>query len=376
MKIFFYLWFVFLFFVQSEYVAGFSIDKNIFLRNESNKNIRNHRKKDVRPFFSLSSVSLNNNLSIVTDPINLQSAARDTLNYIEKNEKKKFACLKPPSFTRNLMSLHKVKMTLQYLIDIIDEDKKTGIFRILDPSFIKKQFGFISWHADINSAKKNNVDHVISKQIYLTNYAVYIFSGSYNRTKKHPYALYRLFDKKAPSYTKQQIIGGALNTQNNKKKTSPLVWLSREGVEEALMQGTIFVCMPNKIVRIFNIDRNNNIPYDKKIKNRELQKRYWYFKERSHGKDLYKQYKKRGNVLFAGDIENIGIGKVITIKHKNVVTKKEEVRLGILADTGGAFYDNLYQLDFFAGVFKNKALLKEYMKQLPNTTSAYVLYKL
>jgi hypothetical protein len=57
------------------------------------------------------------------------------------------------------------------------------------------------------------------------------------------------------------------------------------------------------------------------------------------------------------------------------MTKKRELNLGVLADTGGAFVNNIYQLDLFLGMFNNKKALKNQQRNFPNTTQALILYK-
>jgi hypothetical protein len=86
--------------------------------------------------------------------------------------------------------------------------------------------------------------------------------------------------------------------------------------------------------------------------------------------------KKRKQVVFAGDLHNIGLGKLIAIRYHNPQTEQPEVRLGILADTGGAFKNNLYQLDFFGGLVDSHDVLKATMRQVPDYVSAAVLYKI
>ena len=79
--------------------------------------------------------------------------------------------------------------------------------------------------------------------------------------------------------------------------------------------------------------------------------------------------------VFAGDIYNIGLGKIIAIKYKNPLSKCDEVRLGVLADSGGALTNNLYQLDLFMGVFDNKDKFKSRIRNMPNSVEAYILVK-
>ena len=52
-----------------------------------------------------------------------------------------------------------------------------------------------------------------------------------------------------------------------------------------------------------------------------------------------------------------------------------EIRLGILADTGSAFVNNLYQLDLYCGIFRNRREFDNWRKTLPNVVDAYILVK-
>jgi len=127
----------------------------------------------------------------------------------------------------------------------------------------------------------------------------------------------------------------------------------------------------------FNVDKNNGFSYDKKIKDAKDQKRYWYFREISK-KDIKTKkgiHINHGGCIFAGDLYNIGLGKIIALRYQNPLTKKDEIRLGVLADSGGALTNNLYQLDLFAGIFKNRIQFHDWIKQLPNAVEAYILIK-
>ncbi len=57
--------------------------------------------------------------------------------------------------------------------DIIDSeaDKKTGNFRILNPSFIEENFGNIAWNADWQGAEGHNIKLPHDGQIRLTHEA-------------------------------------------------------------------------------------------------------------------------------------------------------------------------------------------------------------
>ncbi len=329
--------------------------------------------------------------NIVTDPLKLQKAAKLALKYFRENKRSNPKIVKPKVFDKKILNSNKVEKTLKFIIWSIENDKKRKRgFRILDPKFLNKNFKFIKWSGDTKAAYKNNVKipenfwnwGILDKgKIRLTKYAIFTFNGSYKKTAKYCCPLYKIIDKNFAKkdrfrYTKQDVLNGVLQKPQNRKKVKPLVWLTRAGMEDAIMQGTVLVRMPNKKELLFNVDKSNGIAYNKKVKDIKRQKRYWYFKQVKRDKASMKNsILNHGGAVFAGDIYNIGLGKIIAIKYKNPVNKKEEIRLGVLNDVGGAFVNNLYQLDLFAGVFRNRCSFNRWIRKIPNAVQAYILVK-
>ncbi|MFC1894525.1 hypothetical protein ACFLYH_01085 [Candidatus Dependentiae bacterium] len=346
-------------------------------------------RKDITRFFKFSNPTFNNQF-IVTDPLVLQDAARSALLYFKSKKKSNEKLLNPKIFSSKIANFDYVKKTLEFIIWSIEKDKqKKSSFRILDTKFLEKNFKFIRWFGDVNNAQKNkvkipeNLDNgkIPNGKIRLTNYAVFVLNGRSKRSKNFPCALYAIRNKEFESkdrfkYTKQDIFNRALHNRKNKNRVKPLVWLKKDDLETAMMQGTTYVRMPDNKKRLFCVDKNNGFAYDKKISNPSEQKRYWYFKEISKKQFFEKNgfHLKHKEVIFAGDVHNIGLGKLIAIKYQNPVSKKNEMRIGILADTGGAFKNNLYQLDFFGGV-DSKYKFKKRLQSIPNTVEAYILVK-
>ncbi len=163
-------------------------------------------------------------------------------------------------------------------------------------------------------------------------------------------------------YGKQAILQGALQHH----KVPVLAYLTREDLETALMQGTITVDFgPGYQRKIFNVHRNNNIAYDKNKRPYE-QERYWYFKEvkgiKGYGKDAEHKITVANQATFAADLQQFGLGKVLMVqypdKHGKIVS-----RAGVLADTGGAFEHNLFQVDFLTEVMP---VIRHFIKQIIN----------
>jgi len=109
------------------------------------------------------------------------------------------------------------------------------------------------------------------------------------------------------------------------------------------------------------------------------QERYWFFKEIKNLETLPLHRRSHlltcGGAVFAGDITQLGLGKVIVITYKNPRTKKNELRVGVLADTGAAFTQNAAQLDFFAGIFDDKKGFENILRNFPDMVNAYLLIK-
>lgn len=368
-------------------LSSFHLDNNeIFSLKKNGENLK---RPDVSVFFDNVQPAFTKE-AVVTDPIKLQNAAKLALMYFRKNKQKNPHIVKPEPFNSKVLSGNDVEKTLNFIIWSIENDKKRKRpYRILDTNFLNKNFKFIKWSGDTKSAHANNVkipENILSNgslkrgNIRLTKYAIFGADGSYKKTNKYNCPLYKIvsknFEKKDRfKYTKQDVIKGVLDQKINRGRVKPMVWLTRDGLEDAIMQGSILVNMPNGKKRLFNVDKNNGIAYDKKIKEPKLQKRYWYFKEIDNKSLRQNNILNQGCTVFAGDIYNIGLGKIIALRYQNLVSKKDEIRLGVLNDVGGAFANNLYQLDLFAGVFKNRDSFNDLIKTIPNSVEAYLLVK-
>jgi hypothetical protein len=326
--------------------------------------------------------------TIQTNPLLIQKAARDALLYFDNPNPKYEKMTHSAKIPSQLTDTKKSKKTLEFLVDVIEKDKKLPSFRILDTAFLKKHFNFIKWSGDREAAKKNNVyipkwpdgGRLKPGKIKLTGYAVFAMNGSYKKTEKYNHALYSITGKTFKEsdrlqYSRQNILNGALEQHRKLGQIKPLVWLTKHDLEEAMLQGTAFVTMPNNKTKIFNVHLSNRMTYDKALNNGKTQKKYWYFKDVTATQKQQLKFINYGGTIFAGNISDMGLGKIIALSYENPITRKDELRLGVLLDRGSAFADNLYQLDLFAGIFKSRHGFKEYMKHLPNTTKAYVLVK-
>ncbi|MEH2075032.1 MAG: hypothetical protein V7K57_11660 [Nostoc sp.] len=266
--------------------------------------------------------------------------------------------------------------TLNFMIAILKEDiANNRATRLQDPNFINTNFRVIKWSA-YNPKNKQQ------KQLRITKYAVFTHPGSRKKTSTFNTPIYSLKenannDKFYTKYTKQDVLSGIYEPGGREfGKVTSLAYLTRNGLEEAIMEGTILINFTDGYKAFFNVDRNNGMAYIRGLK-ATAQKRYWYFREvdaiKGYGYKIDAKISIKPGVTFAGDVLNIGLGKVVVIEH----TKggRKYLRMGVIADTGGAFLPNLYQLDFLAGIFKNKQEFGQNIAQLPEYATAYFLIK-
>jgi hypothetical protein len=274
------------------------------------------------------------------------------------------------------VTLQDTLKTLDFMIAVLKEDiANNRATRLQDPNFINANFRVIKWTA----YKPQNPEQ---KRLRITKYAVFTYPGSRKKTSTYNTAIYSLKDNSRTDnfytrYTKQDVLSGIYEPGGKEfGKVEPIAYLTREGLEEALMQGTILINFTDGSKVFFNVDRNNGIPYIRGVKP-TAQKRYWYFKKvdaiKGYGYKIDAKISIKPGVTFAGDVLNIGLGRVIVMEYGQGRNKR--LRMGVIADTGGAFLPNLYQLDFLAGIFKNQKDFGRYISQLPEYANAYILVK-
>jgi hypothetical protein len=298
------------------------------------------------------------------------------------------------------ITLERVKNTLEFLCRVANEDKNlANSNKLKNNDFLRENFEFHRWLPDKNQAdswakqrpntvKKRLVNNIPEDKIFLTKYYTKLLDASAVRTEKYDQALYSLpFDEVELTleqaelskqkltrfrYTRQEVIEGVLLTN---KLAKPLIWLTEEALHDVLLQGTGVVEVKGKR-RYFNVHRNNGIAYDYTIGKRE-QARYWYFSEvpsiMGYGKTLNSKIAISPNVSFAGNVADLGLGKLFLVNYQNNKTKQQENQLGILADQGGAFDNNLFQLDWLKGSYRGWKDYYQANKHLPDYVNAWLL---
>ncbi|WP_454782146.1 hypothetical protein [Legionella sp. WA2022007384] len=312
----------------------------------------------------------------------LCATAKETLAYLNKGNHYDPRVIHEGSVFP--VPLVRVKATLIFICQHQNE--------LNNPEFIKKHFDFVRWYPDLEQAKtlkmkKSLLAHLPQDKILMTKYYVHRAKASTQPSAAYPFALYGLprdeesltleeADAKPElirfQYGKQAILKGALAHKN----VPALAYLHRDDLEAALMQGTLVADFgPNHQTQIFNVHRCNNIAYDK-AKKPYQQERYWYFKPvagiKGYGKDADHKITVNTEVTFAADLEHFGLGKLLLIQYPDRAGKMV-TRAGIFADTGGAFQNNLYQVDFLAGSYAGREAFTQAARHLPDYVAAYFM---
>lgn len=312
----------------------------------------------------------------------LCATAKSTLSYLDRGASYDPAVIHEGKAFK--IPLQKVKATLQFICSHQQQ--------LNDPAFIKQHFTFYRWYPDLTEVKtlasqKPLLRNLPKDKILMTKYYVHLAKASHKKQGEMVYPLYGLpLDEQHLSleqanakpqltrfkYGKQAILRGALG--NN--KVPVLAYLSRDDLEAALLQGTVVADFGAGVgKKIFNVHRCNNIAYDKR-KGPYKQERFWYFKQvdgvKGYGKDAEQKITVAPGVTFAADLEQLGLGKLLLVQYKNssgIVNSKA----GVLADTGGAFAHNLYQVDYLAGSYSGKTNYLKATRHLPDYVQAYFM---
>jgi hypothetical protein len=327
----------------------------------------------------------------------LCQVADKTKHYLDTYKDDHFA-VHPGKIIDPNISLQRVKQTLRFICDVVRSDNKANReSRLLNREFLLQHFDFYRWTPDINTAeliakkstnkrKQQLLRAIPSDQLLLTKYYTKQLVGSAVKTQKYNQALYALpYDEQGKTavqaeqlkdqltrfkYTRQQVINGVLL---QKKLAKPLVWLTEEDLHDVLLQGT-GVLNVDGVLHYYNVHRNNGIAYNYSIGKRE-QARYWYFAEvpaiMGYGKTLASKIAIQPQAALAGNVRELGIGKLIMLQYQNA--GMQENRMAILADQGGAFDNNLFQLDLLVGSYLGWDDYHQANKQLADFASAWIM---
>jgi hypothetical protein len=368
-------------------IKGFTHD--ISPQKISNINVKNN---DKSIFYSVINewrkyqYSVNSNQVLKTgklpnNPINFNQAdlltvLTNTRQYFQKYSQEDPDIQRTGILVTQGVTVKDILKTLDFMIVVLEEDisnKRTT--RLQNPNFINANFRVIKWSA-------HNPENPQQKQLRVTKYAAFIHPGSRQKTSTYNTPIYAINEEVSQEkfytqYTKQDVLSGIYEPVGKEfGKVKPIAYLTRSGLEAALMQGTVLVNFTDGTKEFLNVDRNNGMSYIRGLK-ATAQTRYWYFKEvdaiKGYGYKIDAKISIKPGVTFAGDVLNIGLGRIIVIEDNQSGQKR--LKMGVIADTGGAFLPNLYQLDFLAGTFTSERAFEQYIQKLPEYTNAYILVK-
>lgn len=324
----------------------------------------------------------------------LCSVAKSTLTY--KDEENPNQAWQSSIKLPDNVSIERVEETLEFICQLVNSGKGE---LLKDPQYLNSQFDAFHWRPDkdtanqlanksTNSRKSQMLRAIPDDKIFLTKYYTKLLKGSKVKSSEYNVALYQLpYDELGLSpeeaqqkqeeltrfkYTRQDVIAGALE---HKKLAKPLIWLTEESLHDVLLQGT-GVLNVDGTLRYFNVHRNNGIAYDYTIGKTE-QARYWYFAEvngiKGYGNTIDRKIDLLPRVSFAGNVDQLGLGKLFLVSFEK--GDFQQAQLGILADEGGAFDNNLFQLDWLVESYYGWADYHAENKHFPDYADVWLLVK-
>lgn len=316
------------------------------------------------------------NAEVKFDETDLFTVLQNTQAYFQAYSQDNLDVLREGILGTQGVTVADVLDTLGFMIATLQEDiAGRQPIRLKDPKFLNANFQVMRWDA-------YDPENPGERLLRLTKYAVFKHPGSRRQTAEFNVPLYQLnegaeSDRFYLKYTKQEVLSGIYEAGGAEfGRVEPLAYLTREGFEDALLQGTILINFTDGTSGFFNVDRNNGIAYIPGV-SAYRQGRYWYFRAvdgiKGYGHQFESKISIKPRVTFAGDVLNLGLGRIVALAHSS--GGRSQLQLGIVADTGGAFLPNLHQLDLLAGVFGDRDEFYAATRDLPEYAQAYVLVR-
>lgn len=328
------------------------------------------RMIDPASLFSSADAGWAGGRPVVTDLASIAAVAEDTARWIRSGES---CAVLAGGGVPSALGLHAAQTlaTLDAIARIAREDIGNPSPRLSDPAFLEANFNLWWWTPDHVGARSRG-HSLPSDHIRITRYLVSRIDGRDSPEGAYRHALYADPGPDArEQYTRREVIAGAWKSGGAR----PLTWLTERGVYEANMQGTVAVRLPDGRERMFNVHENNGHAYRVGVGDPRAQDRYWYFREvdAAYGFGAPEDCPAAGKVKLAakasvaGDVHNIGLGRLVMMEGR------EGLHLAVLADTGGAFSPNLFQLDWFGGSYDSHRALYTATSSVPETTRVGLL---
>lgn len=302
---------------------------------------------------------------VVTDPALIIRAARDLIVWMDAHPDAPMTGLFPELGADRAVT----RRTLERIAAAPPE-------RINDPTFLLEQFTLRRWIPDTAAAVARKIS-LPDGRIRLTRYFIPQVTGSPVKTKVYSYALYA--DPGEPwrsRYTRGEVFGGLLAKEAG-DAAKPLAWLRPADAYDALLQGSMEVRWTadgQEQAHLLNVDVQNGRPYVPGTA-AAAQEQLWYFREvdgfYGWGTNPGK-VPLHATVSVAGDPWNLGIGRLVLLEYPDGADGTS-LRLVLVGDTGGAFQPNLFQLDWLAGAWPDRAALYTATRELPDRVNAWIM---
>lgn len=296
------------------------------------------------------------------------------------------------------VTLSRIIETLNFICAVAKHDAlQPNINRLTDTEFLTQHFEFFRWKGNTQqiqqaakttqrAAQKKRLLSVPEGNILLTKYYVKRAEGSSIKTTKYNQALFALPDDEENvsdadieasrssfiryQHTRQAIFSGVLD---GNPQVRPLAWVETDVMHDILMQGTVVLTVDGN-ERIFNVHKNNGIRYQYHKESHE-QSRYWYFKPTEHvlgyGVTTDNKLPILPQVTVAADIRHLGLGSLFILQNRDAKFS----HLVLTGDTGGAFENNHFQLDWLLGYFHGWKEFKQANRSLPAHVDVYLMVK-
>ena len=258
-----------------------------------------------------------------------------------------------------------IDATLRWIVQIAAEDAGAPTQRLRDPAFLAAHLDHWAW--DPPGAPKT---------LRLTRYGVWRLDGRAQPAAPYTKALYATpEDALRTRFSRSELLNGVYEPGGAAAgAATPLVYLTEDGVHEANLQGTMEVHTPDGKAQLYNVDRNNEMPY-LRGQPPAAQRRAWYFRPvdgvYGWGPDPSARVRIEAGVTVAGDVADLGLGRLVALQVPG--DPGPTLHLAILADTGGAFAGNIGQLDYFGGIFDDSRGLYAATRALPDRLPAGLL---
>lgn len=318
--------------------------------------------------------------TVVSDPQAVGAVAREAARELLEQYAEGTPLATTGALAEVGVGLRDVLDTLRLVSRVAEEDRGAEHQRLADPEWLGANLRALDWRPDLEAASERGIS-LPPDQIRLTNYVVYESPACMQRGPGCDTALYALPDDEADGgppglrlrYTRMDVYAGVYEPGGEAEgRARPLVWMSREHANQALMQGSVIAVMPDGSRRVFNVHQNNAVPYDPKQKDMNRQARFWYFRE-VDGILGVEGIPLIPGAAVAGDVQDLGLGQLLGLTWTDAAG--DHLRLVVLADTGGAFEPNLFQLDWLGGTFPSQQAWREWSKTVPSRVRAQILVR-